>query len=172
MAQDLQSIDGFDRVIPFDWSATPNLPIPGVTQAEGSLLATAIVLTADVAVLSDGRPGDVVNLDVIGHSRGSVVISQALQDLVGTTDSVLDGGYKAMTMLDPHPANNSFATQTASFGNNTFSQLVVKPFYIAFQFAAQDPQVIIPSNVDRADLYFQHAPASAFPFFRRGKNPS
>jgi hypothetical protein len=164
MAGDLTTYAHFDDVIAFDWSSSSILPIPGVTQFQGTLLAIEIAFAADLTVASQGHPGvDVVDLDLIGHSRGSVVISQALQDLDGTTDSVLAGGYKAMTMLDPHPANNSYATQTASFGS--FSQPVVEPVYRAFQFATRDPQVLIPPNVDQVNLYYQHTPASAFKLF-------
>jgi hypothetical protein len=163
MAADLQRFDRFDSVLPFDWSSESKLPLPGVTQAEGLLLAVSIRFAADIMILNQGSGGDVVDLDLIGHSRGAVVISQALQDLLGTTDPALAGGYKTMTLLDPHPANNSFAAQTASFGSNFFAQRVVKPAYVAFQAAAADPQVVIPPNVDQADLYFQHTPAQAFP---------
>ena len=38
----------------------------------------------------------------------TVVVSQVLQDLVGTNDPALHGGYLQMSLLDPHPANNLF----------------------------------------------------------------
>src|SRR5262249_60530311 len=97
-----------------------------------------------------------------GHSRGAVVISQALQDLVGTTDSVLDGGFKKMTLLDPHPANNHFAKPDYSAGSDRESKVAAR-IYKWFQDRMQDPQVVIPPNVDDADLYYQHSPAWAFP---------
>jgi hypothetical protein len=63
---------------------------------------------------------DVVDVQFIGHSRGGVVISEALQDLnnsnandpgdnfaPGTLPHWLSAGYPMMTMLDPHPANNN-----------------------------------------------------------------
>ena len=55
---------------------------------------------------------DVVDVQFIGHSRGSVVISQALMDLSDTNPdsqydiadvpSWLSSSYMMMTMLDPH----------------------------------------------------------------------
>ena len=162
MAQALQTDDGVDHVIPVDWSAASNLPIRGVTEAEGSLLATAIVLTADTMVLAEGSPGDVVDLDLIGHSRGAVVISQALQDLDGTTFPALAGGFKKMTLLDPHPANNGYSKPDYSAGSDRLSRALVR-IYRWLQAHMQDPQVIIPPNVNEADLYYQHSPASAFP---------
>ncbi len=133
-----------------------------MTEAEGSLLATAIVLTADTMVLGEGSPGDVVDLDLIGHSRGAVVISQALQDLDGTTFPALAGGFKKMTLLDPHPANNGYSKPDYSAGSDRLSRALVR-IYRWLQAHMQDPQVIIPPNVDEADLYYQHSPASAFP---------
>ncbi len=167
MAQDLVSIDGYDDVIPFDWSNTSNLPVPGMAVAAGNQLEQQIISTADSLVENYGNPGDVVDLQLIGHTRGAVVISQALQDLVGTSDPVLAGGYKDMTLLDPHPANNSFASPDYSAGKDSFSQYVVVPGYLAFQALAQDPQMVIPSNVDQAEEYFQHTPASALSIFSR-----
>jgi VCBS repeat-containing protein len=59
---------------------------------------------------------DVVDVHFIGHSRGGVVISEALQDLNGSAQDSqwniqnvphwLSAGYPMMTLLDPHPANN------------------------------------------------------------------
>jgi len=152
---------GYDQVIPFDWTSTSNLPVPGVTQAQGLVLALEIHAAADLLVLTGGSSGDVVDLRLIGHSRGAVVISQALLDLADTTDPVLVGGFKVMTMLDPHPANNSFATRDYSAANNVFGKFAVS-VYQKFQALAQDPQVVIPSNVDEAELYYQHTPASRF----------
>ena len=84
--------------------------------------------------------------------------SQALQDLDGTTDPVLAGGYVKMTLLDPHPANNAYGL--ASF-NGPFGVLVAGPALIAFQAAAHDPQVVIPPNVDAWDDIYQNTPSSS-----------
>ena len=56
-------------------------------------------------------PNDVVALHMIGHSRGSAVISQAALDLQAYVaqhaawSPLLAGPWK-MTFLDPHPAHN------------------------------------------------------------------
>ena len=75
---------GYDQVIPFDWTSTSNVPVPGVTQAQGLILRIEIHAAADLLVLTGGSSGDVVDLRLIGHSRGAVVVSQALLDLDGT----------------------------------------------------------------------------------------
>ena len=160
MAENLQSIDGFDQVIPFDWSLTSNLPLPNLATAAGDRLALQITSAADALVQNYGSQGDVVDLDLIGHSRGAVVISQALQDLDGTTDPVLAGGYVKMTVLDPHPANNQYGL--ASFSSTSpFASLVAMSALSAFQTAADDPQVVIPSNVDSWDDVYQHTPSTS-----------
>jgi hypothetical protein len=93
-----------------------------------------------------------VDIQFVGHSRGAVVISQALQDLVGTQDPALTGGYFRMTMLDPHPANNSAVRLSAS----TPIGWILAAGTILFQAAANDPDVAVPTNVKEVDLYYQH----------------
>jgi hypothetical protein len=160
-AKDLQNIDGYNQVIQFDWTATSNIPKPGLAVAAGHALYSQIVSTADALVRNLGHPGDVVDLHLIGHSRGAVVISQALGDLVGTTDPVLAGGYKLMTVLDPHPGNNTFFQPGYSQGPGLLAAVAAVTL-IAGESATQDPQVVIHSNVDAVQDYFQHTPASAF----------
>jgi hypothetical protein len=158
-AKDLQTIDGYNQVIQFDWTATSNLPEPGLAVAAGNQLYSQVVSTADALVRSNGHPGDVVDLHLIGHSRGAVVISQVLQDLVGTTDPALAGGYKVMTVLDPHPASIAFNNPGYSAGTGIAAAAAVAVL-IAGEKQIQDPQVLIPSNVDAVQDYFQHTQAS------------
>ena len=60
-----------------------------------------------------------------------VVISQALQDLDGETDPILDGGYKTMIMLDPHPANVRYFVGDHSFGK--YRLKIVLDVYFIFE---------------------------------------
>jgi hypothetical protein len=90
------------------------------------------------------------------------VICQAAQDLVGTTDPVLAGGYKVMTLLDPHPTNNNFAPLDYSAGGGATASSLAAILRNTFQAKTMDPQVVIPPNIDAASSYFQHNPASAF----------
>ena len=75
---------GYNAVIPFNWLMNSSLKGPGVTQLEGGVLEKDIISAADSLVQTKGTPGHVVDLHLIGHSRGSVVISQALINLSGS----------------------------------------------------------------------------------------
>ena len=95
--------EGYNNVIAFNWASMSLTPKAGEAVAAGNMLFSQIVANADQ--LAAGHAGDVVDLHLIGHSRGAVVVTQALQDLVGTTDPRLAGGYFKLTLLDPHPAH-------------------------------------------------------------------
>jgi hypothetical protein len=161
MANALQVEDHYDVAIAFNWANASNKAIPGVTIQEGARMARMVEAAATNLPLG---PNDTVDVHFIGHSRGAVVISQALEDLQNTRVSALQEGYLWMTMLDPHPANNNlrksgdgFSAQNSIVGNLAVSQ------YRQFQAAAQDPQVVVPPDVDYADDYFQHTAADTFP---------
>ena len=66
---------GYAETIAFDWAAASRLPVPGLTTVYGTRLAGQIRLTADAV---GTLPTDVVDVHLIGHSRGTVVVSQAL----------------------------------------------------------------------------------------------
>jgi hypothetical protein len=165
MANSLKQ-DGYDASIAFDWWPDSTLPVPGMTVLAGAKLAATIAST--VAQLTpQPAPGDVIDLHLIGHSRGAVVISQAALDLqalerMGTFPqlSQLGAGYLKMTFLDPHPANN-----VSPVGNPRMAWYSASPDPIGqtgvilstlFSAEAQDPPVMLPSNVDDAEVYFQH----------------
>jgi hypothetical protein len=150
MAADLRR-DGYEAVIAFNWvrlSATPSPSAPAT--AAGQLLGQ-IQTQADQ--LASQHPGDVVDINFIGHSRGNVVISEVLQNMLGTADPALRGGYMQMTMLDPHPANNIDSKFSWLLGNalaDTLAQVT-----LLFQFLAHDPQVVVPSDVAQAEVFDQ-----------------
>lgn len=163
MANSLKK-DGYDATIAFDWSATSGLPAPGMTVLAGQSLADAIATT--VMQLPQLGPGDVIDLHLIGHSRGAVVISQAALDLEAMEQKgilpQLRAGYLKMTFLDPHPAHNLH-----SFGNPTQTWFSASPgplgrlgflLYTQFQAAAHDPEVVVPNNAADAEVYYQHTP--------------
>jgi len=160
MAADLQQIDGYQAVLPFNWIRLSFLPFPLAIQLAGSELYQQVVAEADQ--LASQHPGDVVDINFIGYSRGSVVVSEALQDLVGTNDPALRGGYMQMTLLDPHPANLAYSQFSwASFlsGGNDLAALVA-----AFELLTRDPQVIVPSNVEQTQDFDQQTPAGQLGF--------
>jgi len=161
--------NGYDKVISFDWSSYSSLPKSDQTDIAGLYLSDQIIAGAKQLVsqpdqlASNGQalPGSVVDLHLIGHSRGSVVISQAFLDLVGTTMPVLQGGFKRMTMLDPHPGNNSFGP----FSSDSTTQLgwLASTVVTLFQAATDDPQVVVPANVGQAEVYYQQTNHSLTP---------
>jgi hypothetical protein len=159
MASALQQ-DGYDAVIPFNWIRLSILPFPLAIELASSQLYQQVVSTADQ--LAGQHPGDVVDINFIGHSRGTVVISEVLQALVGTNDPALRGGYMEMTLLDPHPANLAFSqfSWVPFFpAANDFAALVV-----AFEFLTHDPQVVVPSNVKQTYLYDEQTPSGQLGF--------
>jgi hypothetical protein len=160
LAATLQQRDGYEAVIPFNWVRLSILPFPLAIELAGSDLYQEVVATADQ--LASQHPGDVVDINFIGHSRGTVVVSEVLQDLVGTNDPALRGGYLQMTMLDPHPANLSFS----KFSWDAFLPLAndFADVMIAFEALARDPQVAVPSNVMQTQLFDEQTPAGQLGF--------
>ncbi|MHB1425743.1 MAG: lipase family protein [Gemmataceae bacterium] len=160
MAAALQQNDGYQAVIPFNWVLLSILPFPQAIQLAGSELYQQVVSEANQ--LASQHPGDVVDINFIGHSRGTVVVSEVLQDLVGTSDPALRGGYMQMTLLDPHPANLLFSQFSwASFlpGANDLAALV-----IAFELLTRDPQVVVPPNVEQTYQFDEQTPAGQLGF--------
>jgi hypothetical protein len=152
---------GYNQVIEFTWVLASLKPKSRITVSEGSQMASQIKSAADSLVTQQGvAPGSVVDLHLIGHSRGSVVISQAMLNLVSTTDPALVGGFKEMTFLDPHPASS--ADQFLSAAKTTKARIELA-LYNGFVSRTQDPAVVIPSNVNEAEVYYQQNPVSVFP---------
>jgi hypothetical protein len=160
MAAALQQSDGYQAVLPFNWVRLSVLPFPFAIQMAGNELYQQVVTESNQ--LAAQHPGDVVDINFIGHSRGTVVISEVLQDLVGTTDPALRGGYLQMTLLDPHPANLDYSQFSwASFlpGGNQLAEFVA-----AFELLTRDPQVIVPSNVEQTQEFDQQTPSGQLGF--------
>jgi hypothetical protein len=166
--------EGFDRVLEFNWAQASRLPVPAAAVYAGWRMATQVRYAADAL---GTRPTDVVDVQFIGHSRGSVVISQALlslQRFPGPRELRL--GYFEMTMLDPHPAvNRGFITAglaelqngtgVSTIGGFSFdpSNLIsvgLARGILRFQWLARDPLVVVPANVDRAEVFYQRLPWS------------
>ncbi len=84
MATSLQT-GGYDRVVPFFWVAESLLPAPGQAVAAGRRMAEQIIAAAHT--IPAGSP---IDLHLIGHSRGSVVISEALQTIEAIAQSGTD----------------------------------------------------------------------------------
>jgi hypothetical protein len=160
---------GYTETIAYDWASDSLQQVSGKTVLHGALMAEQIRQTADaLAVL----PNDVVDLHLIGHSRGAVVISQAAMSLnTNPGPRELQLGYIRMTLLDPHPARNrgSLFAGLLELGNGTgrstiggFSfdpgntlSMSTAVAQLQFQAAVNDPRVVIPANVDLAESFYQ-----------------
>jgi hypothetical protein len=114
----------------------------------------------------------VVDLHLIGHSRGTAVISQAFRSLEANPGPrALQLGFFQGTYLDPHVARNfgplsaGLAELAAGTGVSTVGAFSYDPARLtarlfaagtlAFQAGADDPPAFVSANVDRAEMYYQ-----------------
>jgi hypothetical protein len=102
---------GYDSAIPFDWAIESHTLAPGQAVGAGHLLVQEINAAVALSIEPKFASGDVIDVHLIGHSRGAVVISQAFADLSQGQEPDLTAGFWKSTMLDPHPASN-FPTNT------------------------------------------------------------
>ena len=102
MAASLQA-NGYNKVFAFSWTKTSGLPIAGEATKAGNLMAKQI--ENFLRTPGDVPNGAVVDIQLIGHSRGAVVITQAMLDLQKDLRKIPQaaGGYWLLTYLDPHP---------------------------------------------------------------------
>ncbi len=180
-ASDLMA-NGYDYAFGFHWELLSFDPWSGAAAAGGRLAGEASNAAATHFQLN---PNDVVDLNLIGHSRGAVVINQAMLALKqGGYLPQLEHGFMMETLVDPHPANNSISGFSAHTANNAaLSTLLLLPpsdgpglaelatiaktqaavnTYKLGQAALGDPGIVIPSNVQAAADYYQNTSASTF----------
>jgi len=161
IASELKTDAGFDITIPFHWVADSVKPVSGLPATDGQVLANQI--DADAKQLPSGT---VIDLQLIAHSRGSVVIDQAMWDLVAMEKSgqhpELNGlvaGYTKMTFLDPHPATNTRADGSPavfySASTGPFGQMAVMTI-TGMQNIMHDPDITIPAGVNDVEEFYQH----------------
>ncbi len=166
---------GYDEAFAYNWDALSKVPLPGMSTLAAYQLAARINATAAGLDLA---PGDVVDLHLIGHSRGTVVNSLAA-DFVSDSP-LLDGGWVRETMLDAHPARllepAADAVADVLFGPDNISEGAFFAFrpgplgqvpmlgIIAAQRAMNDPAVYFAENVDQAEVLWQNTPDVQEPF--------
>jgi hypothetical protein len=165
---------GYDAAFAFDWSWLSKLPAPGKAKQAAQQLAGQI---EGLATNLDRKATDVVDLHVIGHSRGTVVNSLAL-DLID--HPLLTAGWMRHTMLDPHPARNLLPKATAvadvllgqdGISQGGFFSYATTPFGIgaalttlAGQAAMNDPWPYFGRQVDQGENFYQQTPSVLGPF--------
>jgi hypothetical protein len=152
--------DGYDYVIPFSWDSAEAQP--GLATAAAAALDQEIV-TAATTSFPDLKPNDTIDLHLIGHSRGAVVISQAMQMLLASPpNQQLEHGFMKLTLLDPHPADNQFGLN-ASFSPGGSATL--QPLYTTFQAATSDGPIVVPVGVNEVDDFYEQTPFSVLTGF-------
>ncbi len=151
MAKSLKA-DGYDVVIPFNWVKSSSSP--GAAKGVAPFLLTKV--TAAAASLPQDAP---VDLHFIGHSEGAVVNSQVLKSLAASSPTNIANGYIKETMLDPHAASNHFDGPQMSVSSG-FLGSIAKSQITKYQARANDPLVAVPSNVDSAEVFYQHTAAN------------
>ena len=155
--------DGYDKVVPFNWS--DGSPLPGGVQSAATQLERMIISQADALISQYDIPNtEPISLHLIGHSRGVGVDNLALTMMAADPNepSQLKIGSIEDTMLDPHPANpgsnGQWSVSTTFFGQVFGGFLALAT--TGFDDLANDPNVPVPSNVTTAEVYYQTTPAS------------
>ncbi len=145
---------GYDEAIAYDWALSSSLPTPGQVEVNAQSLADAIQEAA--SGLEGLSSDDVIDVHLIGHSRGGNLVAAASGLLDQSESSPLADGFVKVTMLDPHPARNGdVAFYDASNGPlGRFSELL----YLAFQEGTKDPALTVPESVDQAEIFYQRTP--------------
>jgi hypothetical protein len=150
MANELKA-EGYDDTIAFNWTALSNLPVPGMVDLAASELVSQIDST--LARMKALYPNDVIDVMMIGHSRGADVVTEAASMLQG--NAIVNQGTLQLALLDPHPATNLYGQ---TFSAAPFVGYPFQEALIGFQSLADDPPVVIPPNVDIVDDYYQTTP--------------
>ena len=145
--------EGFDSVIAYNWalqSSTAGAAIRQSPRLARILLATIDRLPAN----------SVVDLELIGHSEGTVVNTYALATIQKEMPASLQAGFIEDTLLDPHAANNNVVQgQQMTFAGplSGLADWIVTDY----QGEAKDPAPYFPSIVDQANVFFEHSQATA-----------
>jgi hypothetical protein len=172
---------GYDSVLTHDWYEASDDKKRNVTVNEGYKFAQKIVTESkhltNSAISKYGYDGNfLVDLHLIGHSRGAVVVTQAAIKLSTISESKLLFDHKKLTLLDPHPANSSTLKTFNVPTLNRIRSFYFPPFYNrltayniwlaaqasinryrSFCLAARDPNIEIPSFIDEAESYYQRS---------------
>lgn len=151
MARDLRA-QGYDSVIAYNWVSQSNHPGAAVKQVPALARKVAAAVSAFPA-------SDPVDVHFIGHSEGAVINGLVIQRLENSAPPQMQAGYLKETMLDPHAANNGVRGQQYSVGSGLLGW-IARLEINDFQARAKDPLAMVPPNVDDAEVFFQHTPAS------------
>ena len=166
--------EGYNAVVQTYWN---NLSVsPG--QAEAAAFSMYYQLVADAGGLSGLQPNDIIDVQLIGFSRGASVIGVAMNELVTDYENMvtnlqdaaqLQHGYYEMTFLDPHPANSGTNGQVGTAGlqaaaaffslNWTVGEIATVVANLGNDLVNaidQDPAITVPPRVNQVVDYYQH----------------
>ncbi len=144
---------GYDAALPFNWARLSNLPRPGITELVARRLVHQLTAMTHRLPLHGFQSQDVVDLHLIGHSRGSGVINLAANALPNGRGP-LAGGLIKLTMLDPHPARNTTEVPVYSASAGPIGVLSLRNF-LAFQQAANDQPLVLSPGVHHLEVFSQ-----------------
>jgi hypothetical protein len=145
--------EGFDSVIPYNWALLSSTPGEAIKQSPR--------LAADILHAASKFPASaVVDLELVGHSEGTVVNTYALVKVASEMPANLKAGYIEDTLLDPHAANNNIVTGKQMSFNGVLAPLA-DLIVTDYQGEANDPPPYFPSVVDQANVFFEHTSSSA-----------
>ncbi len=163
MVRNLKQVDMYNEVIQFDWMSDCGIDKPGFPELEGRKLKNQII---NWIISYTNHPGDVVDLHLIGHSRGTVVITQAINNLLNDpVGNGIKGSYIELTLLDPHPANNDLQKIWGNWGTpgtihscgfqGALEINIAKNMTTDFQKTVHDPYLLIPPGINSVDVWWQ-----------------
>jgi hypothetical protein len=132
----------------FSWRHESRDDVASLLAAKAEELSRRISATA--AGLAAQHNGDVVDLHLIGHSRGAVMVSRVLVEWAtprGTEAPGRRGGHVIVTLLDPHPASNIDTPIQEDYDPDNLLSAKIYTGYKSFQDQAKDPPIVLPEGV-------------------------
>ncbi len=157
MVNSLKASGNFKWVDAFDWKSWTGQP----NYATNAGLKLANDIGKAVQNPNIVSPGSVVDIVLIGHSRGAVVVNRAFQALQNHLNKIkqLKGGTWQEVLLDPHPSNA--ATDGLRSYDPGFEGSAINAVYSSLQAKMKDPYPIkVPSLVSEVDDYWENTPVS------------
>lgn len=155
------------HVYSFDWSGDSLKPWSGHAEEAGKEMTDGLWMElSNISSRVGLSEHDTIDLHFVGHSRGAVVISQALTKIEqqlsivdGNIERAVSSGFVRMTTLDAHPARNP--PHMSTFYSPVLPQKTALAFAWAqliegFQALANDPDVVIPDFVNYSEAIYQN----------------
>ena len=157
MVQTLKSAYCYDAAtFAADWRFDSTLEMGSLLTARARELYDEIARRA--INMTHQHEGDVVDLHLIGHSRGTVVISEMLKEWKLRPSIALQGSHVRVTLLDAHPANNQIPPPQEDYSDST-AGIFFHDRYRAIQDRINDPLVVLPGGlgIHEAEVWYQHS---------------